>query len=48
MARAAPRETRVVLRHRCDSEQVERAVGTGDGEMPVGEIDVGFGCLEPM
>jgi hypothetical protein len=41
-------ETRVVPRRRCDSEQVERAVGTGDGEMPVGESDVGFGRFEPM
>ena len=41
-------ETRVVLRHRRDSEQVERAVGTGDGEMPVDEINVGLGCLEPV
>ena len=41
-------QARSSLRRRGDGEQVERAVGAGDGEMPVGEIDVGFGCLEPM
>ncbi len=40
-------QARVIPRRRRDSEQVERAVGTGDGEMPVGELDVGLGRLEP-
>jgi hypothetical protein len=41
-------QTGIILCRRRDGEQVERAIGTGDGEMPVGEFDVGFGCFEPM
>jgi hypothetical protein len=41
-------QARVIPRRRRDGEQVERAVGAGDGEMPAGEIDVGFGCLKPV
>jgi len=41
-------QTCVIPRRHRDGEQVERAVGAGDGEIPVGEIDPGFGGLEQM